>query len=156
MQDGKILILQEKPYVQRPIIHLKKYALPISDLTQSSSQIASTSSQPVLSSNEFYIPEVKPFIAVNKMFRISNSLIAPVEEWQLANRCFVKGGKWPPKTKFFNTSSSSKQPPIRVDCTPLIEHNSSNENDLDQLYQIGNYITTWCSYAEDSIDDIGA
>ena len=131
MQEGKIRMLQEKPSILWPIIHPRKYALPISESTESSAQAASTSSQLMLSSNELYIPEVKPFLVVNKIFRISNSQIAPVEEWQYANRRFVKGGKWPPKMKFYTTSSSSKKPPTRVDCAPLVEHNSSNPNDLD-------------------------
>lgn len=25
---------------------------------------------------------------------------------------------------------------------------------MDQVYQIGNYLTTWCSHAEDVLDDI--
>ena len=37
----------------------------------------------------------------------------------------------------------------------LIEHNSSNPNDLDQVYQIGKFLTIWCSYAEEAIDDLG-
>lgn len=90
------------------------------------------------------------------MFRISNSKIPPIEEFQFANCRYVKGGKWPPKTKFCTTSLLSMQPPTRIDCAPLIEHNSSNTNDLDQVYQIGNYLTTWCSYAEEAIDDLGA
>lgn len=156
LQEGKIRILQEKPSILRPIIHPRKYALPVSESTESPAQTASTSSQPMLSSNELYIPKVNHFLVVNKMFRISNSQIALVEEWQYANRHFVKGGKWPPKIKFCTTSSSSNQPPTRTDCAPLVEHNSSNPNDLDQLYQIGNYITTWCSYAKTAIEDLGA
>lgn len=68
---------------------------------------------------------------------------------------FFKGGKWPPKTKFCTTSSSSKQPATRADCAPLIEHNALNQNELDQTYQIGNYLTTWCAHAEEVFDDLG-
>jgi len=42
----------------------------------------------------------------------------------------VKGGKWHPKSKFCTASSSSRQPPTRANCSPLIEDNSSNTNDL--------------------------
>ena len=62
-------------------------------------------SEPVLASNELYIPESKPFLAIYKMHRISLVPFSRVEEWQYANRHFVKGGKWPPK-KFFCTTSS--------------------------------------------------
>ena len=79
-----------------------------------------------------------------------------MEEWQFANHHFVKGGKWPPKTKFSTTSSQSRQPSTRADCAPLIEHNALNSNDLDQTYQIGNYLATWCSHAEDVLDDLGS
>ena len=113
-------------------------------------------SEPVLDSNELYIPESKPFLAVNKMHRISHVPFAPVEEWQYVNHCFVKGGKWPPKTKYCTTSSMSKHPTTRADCAPLIEHNATNTNDLDQIYQIGNYLTTWCSHAKDVLDDLGS
>ena len=89
-----------------------------------------------------YIPESKPFLAVNKMHRISSTHFSPIEEWKYANHRFVKGGKWPPKTKFSTTSSMSKQPATRADCAPLIEHNALNTNDLDQTYQIGNYLAT--------------
>ena len=88
--------------------------------------------EPQLSSTELYIPESKPFLPVNKMHRLSN--FPAIEEWQYANRRFVKGGKWPPKTKFCTTSSSSKQPATRADCAPLIEHNALNQNELDQTY----------------------
>jgi len=26
---------------------------------------------------------------------------------------------------------------------------------MDQVYQIGNYLTTWCAHAEDVLDDLG-
>ena len=89
--------------------------------------------EPVLDSNELYIPESKPFLAVNKMHHISHVSFTPVEEWQYANRRYVKGGKWPPKTKFCTTSSMSRQPPTRVDCATLIEHTTTNPNDLDEV-----------------------
>lgn len=109
-------------------------------------------SEPQLSSTELYIPESKPFLPVNKMHRIGH--FPAVEEWQYANHRFVKGGKWPPRTKFCTTSSLSKQPATRADCAPLIEHNAQNPNDLDQTYQIGNYLTTWCAHAEEVLDDL--
>lgn len=87
------------------------------------------------------------------MHRISH--FPPVEEWEYANRWFVKGGKWPPQTKFCTTSSSSRQPVTRADYAPLIEHNAQNPNDLDQTYQIGNYLTTWCAHVEEVLDDLG-
>ena len=68
---------------------------------------------------------------------------------------FFEGGKWPPKTKFCTTSSLSKQPPTRADCAPLVEHASSNTAELDQVYQLGNYLTTWCAHDEIAIDDLG-
>ena len=90
-----------------------------------------------MSSTTLYIPDSKPFLpTVNKMHRIGH--FPPVEEWKYANRRFVKGGKWPPRTKFWTTSSSSRQPATRADCAPLIEHNAQNPNDLDQTYQISN------------------
>ena len=89
------------------------------------------------------------------MFRTHVNTFPPVEEFQFANRRFVKGGKWPPKTKFCVSSSQTRQPPTRADCAPLLEHNSQNQNDMDQVYQVGNYLTTWCSHAEDVLDDLG-
>jgi len=82
--------------------------------------------------------------------------VSLVEEWWHANRHSVRGGKWPPKTKFSTTFSMSKQPATRADCAPSIEHNALNTNDLDQTYQIGNYLTTWCSHAEEVLGDLGS
>lgn len=89
------------------------------------------------------------------MHRVSYVSAQPQEEWTYANHRFVKGGKWPPKTKFCTTSSMSKQPTTRANCAPLIEHSVNNSKDLDEVYQIGNYLTTWCSHAEDVLDDLG-
>lgn len=110
--------------------------------------------EPSLSSTELYIPESKPFLpTVNKMHRIGS--FPPVEEWKFANRRFVKGGKWPPRIKFCTTSSSSRKLATREDCAPLIEHIAHNPHDLDQTYQISNYLTTWCAHAEEVLDDLG-
>ena len=49
----------------------------------------------------------------------------------------------------------SKQPPTSADCVRLVELASSNTAELDQFYQLGNYLTTWCAHAEVAIDDLG-
>ena len=50
----------------------------------------------------------------------------------------------------------SKKPTTRADCAALIEHSVNNTKDLDEVYQLGNYLTTWCSHAEDVLDDLGS
>lgn len=115
----------------------------------------STSSSTPRSESQLYIPEEKPFLAVNKMFRTHVKTYSPMEEYQYANKRFVRGGKWPPKTKFCVSSSLSKQPNTRADYAPLLEHNSQDPNDMDQVYQVRNYLTTWCSHAEDVLNDLG-
>lgn len=154
-------MIPPKPQIPRLITRQKRYVFPIAptDVASSSHNLPTfqelSQTEPVLSSNELYIPESKPFLpTINKMHRIGN--FPPVEEWQYANRRYVKGSKWPPRTKFCTTSSSSRQPPTRADCAPLIEHNAQNTNDLDQVYQIGNYLTTWCAHAEEVLDDLGS
>ena len=112
------------------------------------------SSEPEIGSNELYIPENKPFLPVQKMHRISHISAKPQEECKYATHRFVKGGKWPPKTKFCTTSSMSKQPTTRADCAPLIEHSVNNTKDLDEVYQLGDYLTTWCSHGEEVLDDL--
>lgn len=88
--------MPEKPSIPRPIVHPRRFSLPIPSFDESSSSqaiernIESITSQPEFSPNELYIPEAKPLLAVNKMFCISTSQFSPVEEWQYANRCFVK------------------------------------------------------------------
>ena len=37
----------------------------------------------------------------------------------------------------------------------MLEHNSQDTDDMDQVYQVGNYLTTWCSHVEDVLDDLG-
>lgn len=115
----------------------------------------STSVSTPRSGRQLYIPKEKPFLAVNKMFRTYVHNYPPMEEYQYANKRFVRGGKWPPKTKFCISSSMSKQPSTRADCAPLLEHNSQDINDMDEVYQVGNYLTTWCSHAEEVLDDLG-
>lgn len=162
IDNGQVKLIHPKPVVPKPVSKPKRYVYPmIPHEVPSSSQMPAVPEEeeslgePVLSPNELYIPEYKPFLpSVNKMYR-SRPTFVPVEEWQYANHRFVRGGKWPPKTKFCTTSSSSRQPPTRADCAPLIEHNSQNPNDLDQTYQIGNYLTTWCAHAEEVLDDLG-
>ena len=67
----------------------------------------SSSTNTTLSTNQMYIPEEKSFLVVNKMFRAYVNTFPPVEKFQYANRRFVKGGNWPPKTKFCTSSSIS-------------------------------------------------
>jgi len=43
-------------------------------------------------SDQLYIPEEKPFLATNKMFRTYVSNIPPIEEFQYTNPRYVKGG----------------------------------------------------------------
>nr|AXB54821.1 polyprotein [Pinus nigra virus 1] len=168
LEDGGVKIIPNQsihPRIPKPIVLPEKHVLPIESTVQSGrksfyKQLSipeepSTSSGTPRSENQLYIPEEKPFLAVNKMFRTHVHNYPPMEEYQFFNRRFVKGGKWPPKTKFCVSSSMSKQPSTRADCAPLLEHNSQDINDMDQVYQVGNYLTTWCSHAEEVLDDLG-
>ena len=164
ISDGRVKLIPPKPVVPRPLVKPKRYVVPLSQEESSSSQRVDLPpieeiafpATPVVAPNELYIPESKPFLAVQKMHRVSYVSYSPVEEWQHANKRFVKGGKWPPKTKFCTTSSMSKQPNTRADCAPLIEHNVNDPKDLEEVYQIGNYLTTWCAHAEDVLDNLGS
>lgn len=163
--DGCVKIIHNpnQPRIPRPIVLPEKHVFPVADPIHNSGrryfykQVSipkEVSTCTPRSDNQLYIAEEKPFFAVNKMIRTYVHTYPLVEEFQFANKRFVKGGKWPPKTKFCVSSSQTRQPPTRVDCAPLLEHNSQNPNDMDQLYQVGNYLTTWCSHAEDVLDDL--
>jgi len=165
IDNGQVKLIPPRPKIPRPVTKPKRCIFPIAPAdVQSSSNYFSpiqevsreevSQDEPQLSSTELYIPESKPFLpTVNKMHRIGQ--FPPMEEWQYANRRFVKGGKWPPRTKFCTTSSPSRQPATRADCAPLLEHNAQNTNELDQTIQIGNYLATWCAHAEGVLDDLG-
>jgi len=159
IDNGQVKLIPPRPKAPRPVSRPKRYVFPIApnEVPSSSNELSTIQEvsqiETQLSSTDLYIPESKPFLpTVNKMHRIG--YFPPVEEWQYANRRFVRGGKWPPHTKFCTTSSSSRQLATRADCAPLIEHNAQNPNDLDQTYQIGNYLTTWCAHAEEVLDDL--
>ena len=49
-------------------------------------------------------------------------------------------------------ASYTTQLATRANCAPLIENNALNTTDLDHIYRIVNYLTTWCSHDEDVLD----
>lgn len=78
VSNGQERIMLERPSIPRPIVHPWRYVLPRPSFEGSSSQTTEKSvetipSQLMLSPNDLYIPEAKPFLAVNKMFQISTS-----------------------------------------------------------------------------------
>lgn len=164
IENGQVQLIHPRPprpQIPPPARKPRRTIVPvnIAQLASSSNPIQEVSSdvsqsEPELLPNELYIPESKPFLPiVNKMHRIGR--FPPREEWQYASKRYVRGGKWPPRTKYCTTSSSSNQPATRADCAPVVEHNSQDNADLSETLQIGNYVADWCSHAEGVLDDLG-
>ena len=114
LEEGGVKIIPNQsifPRIPKPIVLPEKHVLPFESPVQSGrksfyrnlsilEEQLSTSTSTPRSEKQFYIPEEKPFLAVNKMFRTHVHTFPPMEEYKYANKTFVRGGKWPPKTKF--------------------------------------------------------
>ena len=88
LSNGQVKLIPKKPEIPRPIVRPHHYVVPVfANDTSSSNRVDLPPieevfpSEPVFSSTELYIPESKPFLAVNKMYRISSTPFSPVEEW---------------------------------------------------------------------------
>lgn len=115
ISNGQIQIIPDRPNIPRPIARPRKSKSPIRFSEATTSQAASFLTPEIYPkppaiehSIDLYIPEENPFMAINKMFRSHTTDTQVSEEWQFANKRFVRGGKWPPKTKFCTSSSQSK------------------------------------------------
>jgi len=94
LTDGGVKIIPNPnhPRIPKPIVLTEKHVLPVEHSIQSGrisfyrqltipEEQPSTSTSTPRSENQLYIPEEKPFFAVNKMFRTHVNTCPPIEEY---------------------------------------------------------------------------